>query len=200
MFTIGGDHYMTYPLLKAHVAQYGKPLSLIQFDAHCDTWPDPHPDSMNHGCMFYYAVKEGLIDPKTSIQIGIRTFNDDFMGVKILDANWVHRHTMEEVAEEIRNRVGNTPTYLTFDIDCLDPAYAPGTGTPVCGGLTTAQAIAIIRQLGSINYVGMDIVEVSPPFDHANITSLAAATLGYEFLVLLRNKKVIDKSFPFSGR
>jgi agmatinase len=191
---------MTYPLLKAHVAKHGKPLSLIQFDAHCDTWPKPESDSLNHGCMLYYAINEGLIDPKTSIQIGIRTYNDDFMGVKILDANWVHRHSIENVVEQIKDRVGNNPTYLTFDIDCLDPAFAPGTGTPVCGGLSTAQAIAIIRELCSINYVGMDIVEVSPPFDHADITSLAAATLGYELLVLLRNKKIIDKSFPFGNR
>ena len=191
---------MTYPLLKAHVARHGKPLSLIQFDAHCDTWPDYHDDSLNHGSMFYYAVKEGLIDPATSIQVGIRTFNDDFMGVKILDADWVHRHTIDDVVREIRERVGNTSTYLTFDIDCLDPAFAPGTGTPVCGGLSTAQAIAILRKLGSINYVGMDIVEVSPPYDHANITSLAAATLAYEFLLLLRHKKIVDKSFPFGNR
>jgi agmatinase len=191
---------MTYPLLKAHVAKHGKPLSLIHFDAHCDTWPSLEPDSLNHGSMFYHAVNEGLIDPKTSIQIGIRTFNDDFMGVKILDANWVHRHSIENVVEQIKDRVGNNPTYLTFDIDCLDPAFAPGTGTPVCGGLSTAQAIAIIRELRSINYVGMDIVEVSPPFDHADITSLAAATLGYELLILLRNKKIIDKSFPFGNR
>ena len=191
---------MTYPLLKAHAAIHGKPLSLIQFDAHCDTWPDPHPDSLNHGSMFYYAVNEGLIDPKTSIQVGIRTFNDDFMGVKILDANWVHQHSIEDTVKAIRERVGNNPTYLTFDIDCLDPAFAPGTGTPVCGGLSTAQALAIVRQLGSINFVGMDIVEVSPPYDHANITSLAGATLGYEFLLLLRNKKIIDKSFSFGHR
>lgn len=150
---------------------------------------------MNHGCMLYYAINEGLIDPKTSIQIGIRTYNDDFMGVKILDADWVHRHSIENVIEEIQNRVGNNSTYLTFDIDCLDPAFAPGTGTPVCGGLSTAQALAIIRQLRSINYIGMDIVEVSPPYDHANITSLAGATLAYEFLILLRNKKLIDKTF-----
>ena len=150
--------------------------------------------------MFYYAVREGLIDPKTSIQVGIRTFNDDFMGVKILDANWVHRHSIEDTVKEIRERVGTNPTYLTFDIDCLDPAFAPGTGTPVCGGLSTAQALAIVRELRSINFVGMDIVEVSPPYDHANITSLAAATLGYEFLILLRNKKIIDKSFNFGDR
>ena len=150
--------------------------------------------------MFYDGVSDGLIDPKTSIQVGIRTYNDNFMGIKILDADWIHGHSAENVAQEIRERVGNNPTYLTFDIDCLDPAFSPGTGTPVCGGLSTAQAISIIRQLGSLNYIGMDIVEVSPPYDHANITSLAAATLAYELLILLRNKKVIDKSFPFGER
>ncbi|CAF1118883.1 unnamed protein product [Rotaria sordida] len=196
---MGGDHYSTYPLLKAHVSRHGKPLSLIQFDAHCDTWPDESSNSINHGSMFYYAVREGLIDPQTSIQIGIRTFNDDFMGVKILDAEWIHQHSVNDVAEEILNRVGNRPTYLTFDIDCLDPAFAPGTGTPVCGGLTMAQSMSILRRLGSINYVGMDIVEVSPPYDQSNITSLAAATIGYRFLCLLRNKKIIDKSFSFGN-
>ncbi len=190
---------MTYPLLKAHVARHGKPLSLIQFDAHCDTWPSETPHSLNHGSMFYYAVREGLIDPQTSIQIGIRTFNDDFMGVKILDSEWVHQHSIEDVVEQIKNRVGNNPTYLTFDIDCLDPAFAPGTGTPVCGGLTMAQSIAILRRLRSINYVGMDIVEVSPPYDQSNITSLAAATIGYRLLCLLRDKKIIDKSFSFGN-
>ncbi|CAF1149366.1 unnamed protein product [Rotaria sordida] len=199
LLSLGGDHYSTYPLLKAHVSRHGKPLSLIQFDAHCDTWPDESSNSINHGSMFYYAVREGLIDPQTSIQIGIRTFNDDFMGVKILDAEWVHQHSVNDVAEEILNRVGNRPTYLTFDIDCLDPAFAPGTGTPVCGGLTMAQSMSILRRLGSINYVGMDIVEVSPPYDQSNITSLAAATIGYRFLCLLRNKKIIDKSFSFGN-
>lgn len=113
---LGGDHYSTYPLLKAHVARHGKPLSLIQFDVHCDTWPDDSPQSFNHGSMFYYTVREGLIDPQTSIQIGIRTFNDDFMGVKILDAEWVHQHSVDNLVEEIQNRVGNNRTYLTFDI------------------------------------------------------------------------------------
>ncbi|CAF5128126.1 unnamed protein product, partial [Rotaria magnacalcarata] len=107
-------------------------------------------------------VREDLIDPETSIQVGIRTFNDDFMGVKILDAELVHEHSINDVVEEILKRVGNRPSYLTFDIDCLDPAFTPGTGTPICGGLTTAQSISILRRLGSVNYVGMDIVEVSP--------------------------------------
>lgn len=196
---LGGDHYITYPLLKAHVERHGKPLSLVQFDAHCDTWPDKHPQSLNHGSMFYYAVREGLIDPATSIQVGIRTFNDDFMGVKIVDAEYVHRHTSDDIASIIKERVKSNPVYLTFDIDCIDPAYAPGTGTPVCGGLTTAQAISILFRLGSLNYIGMDVVEVAPAYDNSNITGLAAATIAYRFLCLLRNKKIIDKSFPFGN-
>lgn len=196
---LGGDHYMTYPLLKAHAAKHGHGLSLIHFDAHCDTWPDDHSDGMNHGTMFHHAVKEGLIDPKSSIQIGIRTFNDDYLGMRVIDADWVHRHSPESIVTEIRKRVGNNRTYLTFDIDCLDPAFAPGTGTPVCGGLSTAQALAIIRLLTGMNFIGMDVVEVSPPYDHANITSLAAATIGYELLLLLRHKKMVEQSFHFHG-
>ena len=190
---------MTYPLLKAHAARHGQGLSLIHFDAHCDTWPDDHSEGMNHGTMFHHAVKEGLIDAKSSIQIGIRTFNDDYLGMRVLDADWVHRHSPESIVTEIRKRVGTNRTYLTFDIDCLDPAFAPGTGTPVCGGLSTAQALAIIRLLTEMNFIGMDVVEVSPPYDHANITSLAAATIGYELLLLLRHKKMVEQSFNFHG-
>ncbi|CAF2059815.1 unnamed protein product, partial [Rotaria magnacalcarata] len=197
LLSLGGDHYSTYPLLKSHVARHGKSLFFIQFDAHCDTWPDEYPNSMNHGSMFYHTVRKGLIDPETSIQVGIRTFNDDFMGVKILDAEWVHEHSINDVVEEILKRVGNRPTYLAFHIDYLDPTFAPGTGTPICGGLTTAQSISILRRLGSVNYVGMDTVEISPANDQSNIASLAAAAIGYRFLCLLRNKKIIDKSFSF---
>ena len=193
MLTLGGDHYITYPLLKAHVEKYGKPLSLIHFDAHCDTWPDDSPDSLNHGTMFYKAVKEGLIDPATSVQIGIRTWNDDFMGVNILDAAWVHDHGTDAAIARILEIVGQRPTYLTFDIDCLDPAFAPGTGTPVPGGLTSAQALKIVRSLGEVNLVGMDVVEVSPPFDQSEITAIAAAHLACDMLCLLRNRKLAGK-------
>lgn len=190
MLTLGGDHYITYPLLQAHVERIGQPLSLIHFDAHCDTWADDTPGTLNHGTMFYKAVKDGLIDPEHSVQIGIRTWNEDFMGIPILDAQWVHRHGSDAVVEKIRQIVGQRPAYLTFDIDCLDPAFAPGTGTPVCGGLSTEQALAIVRQLGDINMVGMDVVEVSAPYDHAGITALAAASLAFELLCLARNRKV----------
>ncbi|HJU50067.1 MAG TPA: agmatinase, partial [Pseudogulbenkiania sp.] len=175
MLTFGGDHYVTYPLLVAHAEKFGKPLSIIHFDAHCDTWPDDSPDSLNHGTMFYKAVKDGLIDPQTSVQVGLRTWNDDFMGIQRLDAPWVHDNGTDAAIARIKEIVGDNPTYLTFDIDCLDPAFAPGTGTPVPGGLTTAQALKIVRNLGDVNLVGMDVVEVSPPFDQSEITALAAA-------------------------
>ncbi len=185
MLTLGGDHYITYPLLQAHAEKYGKPLSLIHFDAHCDTWPDDNPDSLNHGTMFYKAVKDGLIDPARSVQIGIRTWNDDYMGMHILDAPWVHANGTAAAVEKILSIVGAHPTYLTFDIDCLDPAFAPGTGTPVSGGLSSAQALAIVRALTPVNLVGMDVVEVSPPFDQSEITAIAAAHIAVDLLCVL---------------
>ncbi len=188
MLTLGGDHYISYPLLIAHAEKYGKPLSLIHFDAHCDTWPDDSDDSLNHGTMFYKAVKDGLIDPATSVQVGIRTWNDDYMGVNILDAAWVHAHGAAAAVEKILSIVGERPTYLTFDIDCLDPACAPGTGTPVAGGLSSAQALAIVRGMGPANLVGMDVVEVSPPFDHSEITALAAAHVALDLLCVLGSR------------
>jgi agmatinase len=190
MLTFGGDHYITYPLLAAHAERYGKPLSVIHFDAHCDTWPDVSPESLNHGTMFFKAIKDGLIDPKRSVQIGIRTWNDDFMGVNILDAPWIHAHGPQATLERILEIVGDYPTYLTFDIDCLDPAYAPGTGTPVPAGLTSAQALHIVRGMEPVKLIGMDVVEVSPPFDHSEITALAAAHIAADLLCVLRNQKV----------
>ena len=190
MLTFGGDHFVTYPLLKAHAEKFGKPLSLIHFDAHCDTWADDEPASLNHGTMFYKAIQEGLIDPATSVQVGIRTWNDDFMGMNIIDSAWVHTHGAQATLEKILAVVGNRPTYLTFDIDCLDPAFAPGTGTPVPGGLSSAQALHIIRGMGPVNLVGMDVVEVAPPFDQSEITALAAAHIAADLLCVLRNQKL----------
>jgi agmatinase len=118
------------------------------------------------------------------VQIGLRTTNDDPLGFNILDARWVHEHGPAAVAEEVRRIVGDNKVYLTFDIDCLDPCYAPGTGTPVCGGLSTHQALEIVRGIAGINLVGMDVVEVAPAYDVGEITALAGATLAYEFLAV----------------
>lgn len=190
MLTLGGDHSITYPLLIAHAEKFGQPLALLHFDAHCDTWPDDSPDSLNHGTMFYKAVKDGIIDPAKSVQVGIRTWNDDFMGVTVLDAPWVHEHGTDACLARIRQTIGDHPVYLTFDIDCLDPSAAPGTGTPVPGGLTSAQALKIVRNLGDLNIVGMDVVEVAPSYDQSEITANAAAHLACDMLCLMRNKKV----------
>ncbi|MFM8747721.1 MAG: agmatinase [Aestuariivirga sp.] len=184
MIALGGDHYITYPLLRAHARKHG-PLSLVHFDAHRDVEPDDG-GRIDHGTMFNYAVKEGLIDPRASVQIGIRTVftGERTYGFRIVYADEVHDSSPAAVADIIRQVVGGNKAYLTFDIDCLDPSAAPGTGTPIPGGLTYHQAASIIRRLMGIHFIAMDVVEVSPPYDHAEITSLAAASLVMEYLCL----------------
>ena len=182
--TLGGDHYISFPILRAYAEKYG-PLSLLHFDAHSDTWPDDDFTRIDHGTMFYKAVKSGIIDPKRSVQVGIRTHNEDTLGVTTIDARAVHERGPKAVVEEIRAVLGNHQTYLTFDIDCLDPAFAPGTGTPVWGGLSSAQAAMILRDLAGINLVGGDVVEVSPPYDSTGATAIAGAHVAMEILCLL---------------
>ncbi len=183
LLSLGGDHFVSYPLLRAHQRKHGGPLSLLHFDAHSDTWADEN-DRIDHGTMFWWAAKQGIIDPATSVQIGIRTSNPDTLGFNIIDAPDVHASGIAAVADRTRDILGDRPVYLTFDIDCLDPSYAPGTGTPVCGGLTTHQAMAILRRMAGINVVGMDVVEVAPAYDIGEITALAGAHLAMEMLYL----------------
>jgi agmatinase len=189
LLSLGGDHFIAYPLLKAHARKYGAPLSLLHFDAHSDTWADEN-DRIDHGTMFYWAARYGIVDPATSVQIGLRTSNPDTMGFNVLDAPWVHEHGIDAVIARARNVLGDRPVYVTFDIDCLDPSYAPGTGTPVCGGLTSHQAMAILRGLKGINVVGMDVVEVAPAYDVGEITALAASHLAMEMLYLYASRPV----------
>ncbi len=191
MLTLGGDHFITYPLLKAHAKVHG-PLALVHFDAHSDTWREDG-ERIDHGTMFFHAARLGLVDPACSVQIGIRTHNDETHGFTILDAPWVHANGAEATAAEIRRVVGKRKAYLTFDIDCLDPAFAPGTGTPVVGGLSTHQARAILAGLVDIDFVGMDLVEVAPMYDVGDITALAGATLALDYLCL-RAAKLPDKA------
>ena len=186
LLTFGGDHFISYPLLKAHSELYG-PITLLQFDAHCDTWQDDGK-RLDHGTMFARGVTEGIIDPHTSTQVGLRTVNYDDYGFDIVSAPWIHRNGVESTLDIIKNRAKDKSVYLSFDIDVLDPAFAPGTGTPVPGGLASWQAFEIIRGLGDLNLIGMDVVEVSPPYDHAEITSLAAATAAHDWLCLLAIK------------
>ena len=187
MLTFGGDHFISYPLLKAHAAVHG-PLALVQFDAHGDLWPD-RPGTLDHGTMMGRAVTEGVVDAAHSVQIGIRTFHDEDMGLEILTAPFVHREGAAAVIEALRARVGDRPIYISFDIDVLDPAAAPGTGTPVPGGLASWQALEILRGMAGLRLVGMDLVEVSPPYDVSEITAIAAATVAHDWLCLLAEEK-----------
>jgi agmatinase len=188
LFTLGGDHFVTYPLLKAHVARYG-PLALIQFDAHQDTWPDK-PGTISHGTFVKRAVTEGLIDPAHSIQIGIRTVAPETCGIEVVTADDFDMLGVDGAATRIVERVGKSRAYMTFDIDCLDPAFAPGTGTPVAGGLSSREALAVLRRLGGLKLVGGDVVEVAPPYDHADITAIAASTVAMYYVGLLAERRL----------
>ena len=190
MIWMGGDHSITLPLLRAYRAHYGQPLACIHFDAHCDTWTDHFGEPSGHGTWVYEAFTEGLVIPEAFVQVGIRSagvreareyVNDH--GGRIYTARELRGRdgtALQEVIDEVRSRMakaGNPPLYLTFDIDALDPAYAPGTGTPEPGGLTSAQAMTLLEGWYDLNWVGMDCTEVSPPYDHAELTTNAAATL-----------------------
>ena len=187
MLSFGGDHFVSLPLLRAHAEKHGS-LALVQFDAHSDTWADEGRTPFSHGVMFLQAVKEGIIDTSKSIQVGLRSWNDSAHGFEILTSPWVHRHGIAAVLEAIYERVGDAKAYITFDIDCLDPAFAPGTGTPVSGGLASWQALELIRGLTPLNMVGMDLVEVAPAYDHAETTAIAAATIAHDWLCVMAEK------------
>lgn len=182
--TLGGDHFVTYPILQAYAEKHG-PISLLQFDAHSDSWVDDDETRIDHGTFVYKAIKTGVIDPATSVQVGIRTTNPDPLGVTTITAREVHESGPGAAVARIKQVLGDRPVYLTFDIDALDPAYAPGTGTPVWGGLTTAQAAIMLRDLAGINILGGDIVEVSPPFDTTGATAIAGAHVATELLSLI---------------
>jgi len=182
MLSFGGDHFVTLPLLRAHARHFGR-MSLIHFDAHTDDYD--LGGKFDHGTMFHHAREEGLIDASASVQLGIRTVYDrENTPFKVFEAPEVNATPVIDIVERIRVIAGNNPVYLTFDIDCLDPAFAPGTGTPVCGGLTSDKALQILRGLQGLNIVGMDIVEVAPAYDSAGITALAAATVAVDMLYL----------------
>ena len=179
---LGGDHFISYPILQALHAEHG-PLALVHFDAHSDTWRD-EDGRIDHGTMFFHAARQGLVDPARSIQLGMRTRNPETHGFRVLDARELHAAGIEAALAAIRERVGDHPCYITFDIDFLDPAFAPGTGTPVVGGFSTHEALRLVRGLAGLRVVGMDVVEVSPPYDHAEITALAAASVAQELLAV----------------
>ena len=187
LLSLGGDHFVTYPLLKAHAEKHG-PLDLVQFDAHQDTWSDDG-QRIDHGTFVSRAVAEGLIRPERSIQIGIRTNAPTDCGIAIVDAMACEAMTAEEIARRIYDRVEGSNCYLTFDIDALDPAYAPGTGTPVAGGYSSAKALAVLAALKNIVFVGSDVVEVAPAYDHADVTSIAGAAVASMMLQMLAERR-----------
>jgi agmatinase len=187
LLSIGGDHYITWPLLRAHAKRHG-PMALVQFDAHQDTWFDEEA-RLDHGSFVARAVRAGIVCPERSIQVGIRTHAPEDCGIEIIYGDDVQALGVQGVIERIKARVCDAKAYVTFDIDCLDPAYAPGTGTPVAGGLSSREALMILRKLGSLDIVGADVVEVAPAYDHADITSIAAATVLQHYLGLLAESK-----------
>jgi agmatinase len=193
MLWLGGDHAITLPLLRAYRAHYGGPLALLHFDAHCDTWQDHFNEPSGHGTWLFEAIDEGLVLPQHTVQIGIRSpaeratrrYVSDRGGLT-LDARSLRGldgALLEPVLAKIRTQLTcAAPLYLTLDIDALDPSAAPGTGTPEPAGLSMAQAATLLEGLASLPFIGMDLVEVSPPYDHAQLTSLAAAHLGWTYL------------------
>ncbi|WP_268888903.1 agmatinase [Marimonas lutisalis] len=183
---MGGDHSATYAMLKANAEKYG-PLALVQFDAHRDT---QNSEFLDHGTFVHHAMQEGLIDPSRSIQIGIRTFYDDDDDITVLYRNWLHDHTADEMQARIEEVIGSGPAYLTIDIDSLDPAYAPGTGTPVVDGLAPNDIIRFLRHSAGIDFVGMDLVEVAPAYDPAGVTALMGASLVLEYICAVAAKRV----------
>lgn len=184
--SLGGDHFVTYPILQALAAKHG-PISLIHFDAHSDTWED-EDGRIDHGTMFFHAAKQGIVDVSRSIQLGMRTFNPETHGYEVRHANWMHANGVHATIAAIRERVGMHPCYVSFDVDFLDPAYAPGTGTPVVGGFSTQDALRLIRGLAGLNVIGADVVEVSPPYDVGDITALAAASVAHELLAVIASR------------
>lgn len=186
--TIGGDHFITLPILREIAKKHG-PVALIHFDAHTDTYSGG--SKYDHGTFLHHAVQEGLVDAEHSIQVGIRTsYTHKDHPFEVLDAAWVGDHTPTEILERIKARVGDKKIYVSFDIDALDPAFAPGTGTPVAAGMGIDCALKVIRGLQGLNVIGMDVVEVAPAYDHADITSLAAATLALEYLYVVASNKM----------
>jgi agmatinase len=192
LVTIGGDHTVALPLLRAVTAVHG-PVALVHLDAHLDTWDTYFGASRTHGTVFRRAFEEGLLLPDRSVHLGIRgplydaaDLDDDRrFGFSVIRAADLETMGLEEVVGRIRERTAGVPVYLSIDIDVLDPAFAPGTGTPEMGGLTSRELLHVLRRLDGAGIVAADVVEVSPAYDHAEITSLAAATVAYDVMSLM---------------
>ncbi len=192
VLALGGDHTVALPLLRAAAAKFG-PLALVHFDAHLDTWNTYFGGARyTHGTPFRRAAEEGLLDLKRSIHVGTRgpqfsaedLVSDSELGFRLIDGRAIDGRGASAIAAEIRDLVGQAQVYLSLDIDLLDPAFAPGTGTPEAGGWSSREAIAVIRGLAGIQLAGADVVEVAPAYDHAEVTAIGAANIAYEILCL----------------
>ncbi len=188
LLTLGGDHTIALPLLRAAHANHG-PLAVLHFDAHLDTWDTYFGEPYTHGTPFRRAAEEGLIDQQHSMHVGIRGplyDKRDLPDTADLGFDTIHcvefENGVDAAAERMRERLGDRPVYLSVDIDVLDPAHAPGTGTPEAGGMTSRELLAMLRALAGAQVIGADIVEVAPAYDHAEITGIAAAHVAYEIL------------------
>lgn len=196
LIAIGGDHSISLPLLRSHAKRHG-PVAVIHFDAHPDTWDSEYPGHRySHGTPFKRAIEEGLIDTQAYVQLGIRgptagpkDYEDALqLGARMITLDEFRRRSIDDVLSEIHASISNRLTYVTLDIDVVDPAFAPGTGTPEVGGLTSYEILQLVRGLFGLRLVGFDLVEVSPPYDHSGITSILGANLVFEFLSLLARR------------
>jgi guanidinopropionase len=196
----GGDHSISLPILRAIAAE--RPVGMVHIDAHCDTGSNYLGSNYHHGAPFARAVEEGLLDPARTVQIGIRgSINDRDVwkfshesGMRVIYMPDFYEMGLEATMAEARRVAGDGPTYVSFDIDSLDPAYAPGTGTPEVGGFTSLEAQLMIRELRGLDLVGADVVEVSPPFDPSGLTALTGATMMFELLCVLADAVAARKS------
>lgn len=193
LLTLGGDHTIALPLLRAASERAGQPVALLHFDAHLDTWDSYFGAEYTHGTPFRRAVEEGILDTEAISHVGTRgplygkrdLEDDRRFGFGILTSSDVLRQGVDEVAAKLRDRIGNRPLYVSVDIDVLDPAHAPGTGTPEAGGMTSRELLEILRGLRGLNLVGADVVEVAPAYDHADITAVAASHVAYDLITLM---------------
>jgi agmatinase len=195
LLTLGGDHTIALPLLRVMNRRHG-PVALLHFDAHLDTWDTYFGAPYTHGTPFRRAWEEGLLQQDRAMHVGIRgplyarqdLMDDAGFGFAIVEAMDLERGSVSGVVERLRSRLGDAPVYVSIDIDVLDPSHAPGTGTPEAGGLTSRELLGILRGLAGLDIVGADIVEVSPPYDHAEMTGIAASHAAYELLALFATR------------
>lgn len=200
LVTIGGDHTIAYPLLRAMHDKYG-PVAVLHADAHLDTWDTYFGAPLTHGTPFRRATEDGFIDLTASAHLGIRgplygkgdLDADSELGFEITTSEFIEEHGVPAAIERLRRRLGDRPVYISIDVDVLDPAHAPGTGTPEAGGLTSRELLRIIRSLSDLNLVGADVVEVSPAYDHAQLTGIAASHVIYELISVMGRSRT-DRS------